>query len=193
MFSVKKFKLFKYNKKKRKKFIKTNSKIFIKSELDKKILRIIPKNLKTYSKDLGNSCKLLVILKNGKICHLSYIFLDTKISADIFFKTKKNYKAKEAIIGPTYTFKKFRNQGLYTLALNRIIKKFHKNYNLFISTEINAKDRYIAFKSNNFVYFSNGYLITFFKVFKLYINMDNKKLKLNFSCYFRNTCLYTNN
>ena len=84
---------------------------------------------------------------------MSYIFLDTKISADIFFKTKKNYKGKEGFIGPTYIFKKFRIKGLYTLALNRIIKRFHKNYNLFISTEINAKDRYIAFKSNNFVYF----------------------------------------
>ena len=187
LISVKKFKLFKYNKKSKKKIIVSNAKVSIK-KTDQKLLKTLPKYLQAYIKDLRNNSKLFIVSKNKKIYHFSHVFLDSKNSLDLFFKTKKN--RKEVIIGPIYTLKEFRNKGFYALALNRIINRFYKNYDIFVSTEKRATGKYNAFKSNNFVCFADGYRILFLKIIKVHLVINKKKFIINFSCYLRNTCLY---
>jgi len=190
LISVRKFKLFKYNKRSKKKIIASNAKVSIK-KIDKKLLKTLPKYLQAYIKDLRNNSKLFIVSKNKKIYHFSCVILDSKNSLDLFFKTKKN--RKEVTIGPTYTLREFRNKGFYALALNRIINQFYKNYDIFISNEKRATDSYDAFKSNNFVCFADGYRIIFLKIIKVYLYINRKKLIIKFSCYLRNTRLYTNN
>jgi len=187
LISVKKFKLFKYNKRSKKKIIGSNVKVSIK-KIDKKLLKIVPKNLQVYIKDLRNNSKLFILSKNKKIYHFSYVLLGSKDSGDPFvcmhsqnFKTKK--KQREITIGPTYTYKKFRNKGLYSIALNRIINQFYKNYDLFISTEKREENSYKALKINNFVCLACGYRIDFLRVIRVYLYINKKKFTIKFSCH----------